>query len=671
MATIISKSREVLSKRKFMRKVPYYLGRFLIYLGLLMAVLVMVWLAVKAHRVYTIYRGMAPHLASLQSLVSAGAANPAQLNLPRLEDSLRNTGTDLDTLYEELTPFWPVTPYLGWVPVYGGDIQAAPYLLVAGRDTSRAGVILFERFSPLLEHASAGEQTAILSQAITLLTQAQADLDVAEELLRQAQSNLAQVDSERLSPAMARRVALLQRYLPMTTSGLGVAKRLPSLLGAESPQTYLVLTQNSDELRPTGGYINAVGHIVLDQGRIVEFVVQDSYAVDQLSEAYPYPPDPIRQYMDADYWVLRDANWSPDFPNSARTAIRLYELGQGISANGVIAFDQQALAYLLRAFEPVEVEGERVTSKNAIELMRRHWAPAPDQKFREWWLQRKSFMLALAQTVRQKFEQDPKAIKFSVLADGFQQALAEKHILVYLEDPVVADFLAEQNWAGSLQPMQGDYLMVVDANLGFNKASALVERRLKYQVVLAKDGGAQAQANLVYQHLAHKRAEKCWQEPRYDPVYEQNMERCFWNYLRLIVPAGSRLISGPRIVVDGQYLLRGQSTSGEIDIEALSSDKTSWGQLFLLAPEETLALDYVYSLPPGTARRVDDQWVYNLYLQKQPGTLNPAVDVVITLPEGAQLLKSQPQPDSQQGPVNTYLLRLSTDQGIEVLYRLP
>jgi hypothetical protein len=638
----------------------------LIYVGLLIVVLVMVWLAVKAYRVYSTYRATAPHLANLQSLVSAGRANPTELDVAQIEDSLRGTAAGLETLSDDLRPFLPLTRYMGWVPTYGGDIQAAPYLLAAARDLSQAGTILLERFSPLLEHESYG-----MSQVVTALAQGQADLDQAEGLLLQAEANLAEVDSQRLSPRVARRVAPLQEYLPLATSGLGISKRLPGLLGSESRQTYLILTQNMDEIRPTGGYINAAGHVVLDQGEIVELEMGDSYAVDQLSEAYPYPPDPIRQYMAADYWVLRDANWSPDFPTSARTAIELYELGRGITADGVIAVDQQALAYLLPALEPLEVDGDQVTGDNVIQLMRQHWAPDPELAFGEWWSQRKSFMVDLSEAIRYKLEQEPGSVRFRVLADAVQQALAEKHILVYLEDPDAADFLAERDWSGSLQPVAGDYLKVVDANLGFNKASAIVERRLNYDVTLAEDGGAQVQAHLVYQHPAQKRVEDCWQEPRYDPAYEQNMERCYWDYLRLVVPAGAELISGPSVGVDGRYLLRGEPSSGEIDIVRVDPDKVSWGQLFLLAPGESLALDYTYTLPPGTARRMGEQWTYSLYLQKQSGTLSPPIDVTVALPEGAQLLESQPRPDGQKDTVSRYLIGLSTDRKIEISYRLP
>jgi hypothetical protein len=445
------------------------------------------------------------------------------------------------------------------------------------------------------------------------------------------------------------------------------------MLGATSPRTYLIMTQSSDELRPTGGYINAAGHITFDQGRIVEFTMQDSYNVDQLTNDYPYPPDPIYKYMGSDYWVLRDANWSPDFPTSARTAMALYEMGQGITTNGVIALDQQGLAYILKSVEPLNVEGNEVTGDNLIPLMQAQWGPEPGQEQdEEWWRNRKSFMLTLAITLKQKFEQELGSVNLPVLAAVLQEALAEKHMLVYMTDPVVSDFLTTENWAGTIVPTEGDYLMVVDANLGFNKASAIVERRTTHQVILHEDGSAEVYLNLVYHHPAQRQADACLQDPRYDPTYQQNMERCYWDYMRLIVPVGAELGGGPRVIVDGEYLLRGQSTTGQVDVALLEPGKVSWGQLFLLAPQESISLDYVYSLPPGTVQSsADNTWHYTLYLQKQPGTMQNPVNLTIILPENSQIQDVSPAPTHQEEDTLYFQLDQKVDRQISITYQMP
>lgn len=653
-----------ISSRQHPRIVPYYLGHFFIYLGLLIVALVLGWLVIKAGRIYTAYQSINQHLSALDTLALSDSSN---LNLAQLERDLQETAAAADTLSAEIAPFLPLAPYLTPVPAYGQDLQALPVLVAAGRDLSNIGATLLQALVAAREHAP---QQPLLPYTVARSVAAKIELSQAQARLRQHHAAISRLDIDQLSPKTARRASQLKQHLPQAIAGLEVVQNLPALLGSGSPQTYLILTQNSDELRPSGGYINAAGHVVFEQGRIANFVMKDSYAVDRLSDAYPYPPAPLYNYMAAEYWVLRDASWSPDFPTTARTALRLYELGQGINANGVIALDQYGIAALLSALGPVNVEGEQVTGHNVIELMRQHWAPDPGQNLNgAWWLQRKSFMLSLADTLRQKIEQNPQSIHLPTLLGVLQQAAAEKHVLVYLKD-APWDHPRPAPWAGALHPTPGDYLMVADANVGFNKASALVERHLSYQITLAQNGGGQAQAILTYHHQGQQRRSGCSKELRYNPMYVQNMERCYWNYHSLIVPAGAQRLSGPNEVVAGKYLLRGQSTGGNIQESSLPADKKSWSQLFLLAPQQHLNLTYEYTLPPNTARFVNDHWEYSLYLQKQPGTLEPAVSVEITLPANARLLSSQPAPATRQGPVVGYQLNLKTDREIRLFYTL-
>jgi len=652
------------------RRVAYYLGHALIYLGLLLLLLVMGWLVIQIGRISTSYRAINQQIDRLETGLSASPTGAPKTNLAQLQTDLQTLSREIETLSTAASPFTPLAPYLGWLPGYGGDLQALPTLLAVSHDMSQLGTAFSQALAQSLKTTQTGRPPLLPYRVAQTVTR-NVDLAQVTERLQTHQITLAQLDTGQLSPRTARRVEQLNRRLPQLVAGLQLLPEIPRLMGSESPQTYLILTQNADELRPAGGYINAAGHLVLSQGRIVDFVMQDSYAVDRLSEDYPYPPQPLYDYMAAEYWVLRDASWSPDFPTAARTALELYQLGQGVSAEGVVAMDQHAIAYLLRAFGPVTVEDEQVRPDNVIELMREQWAPEPGQDFDgAWWSQRKSFMLTLAETLKIQLEQSPESIDLMTLAGALQQAAAEKHLLIYLTPPEQT-FTLPPAWSGQLRPAVGDYLMVVDANVGFNKASAAVERHLDYRLALAPDGSGQAAVRLTYRHQAQKQVDRCSIEIRYDPLYEQNMARCYWNYHSLIVPASAQLLRGPGVAVPGTYLLRGRPTTGEIDTNRLSAEKISWSQLFLLPPEESITLDYAYSLPPGTARVTQNQGDYRLLLQKQPGTLAPTAQLSISLPDGAQLLHSRPKPDARQGTELTYRLTLKTDQEIKLSYHLP
>jgi Protein of unknown function (DUF4012) len=459
-------------------------------------------------------------------------------------------------------------------------------------------------------------------------------------------------------------------------SGVQLAMAAPQLLGADGPRTYLILAQNEDELRPTGGFITAAGLVTFDRGRIARLEFRDSYRVDDLRKPYPEPPPPLRDIMMADLWLFRDINWSPDFPTAARQAAEVYEYGRGVRVDGVIAVDQAALRYVLEGLGPVTIEatGETVGADNVVEAIRTHWQPAPGQGLTgDWWLQRKSFLGDMATAIRGKMEGGEGVLAMPRLAWAMKHALDEKHILAYLAHVPAAEALQRLGWDGSiLRRQDSDYLMVVDANVGFNKASALVTKQIDYRVILRSDGSASANAVVTYQHGGARRDGACRPEVRYDPVYTQMMERCLWDYVRLYVPEGAVLETSPGIVVPGDAMLNGQPTKGVVDSEAAEGGTISFGLLFVLPPGETTGLQYAYELPAGkVAKRIaTDEWGYDLLVQKQPGTTTAALEVTVTLPEGASLVASQPVPTAVTGLQATYRFELVQDRGLSLRYRV-
>jgi hypothetical protein len=642
------------------------LGLICLWSGVLIVAAVLGWLVYRADMVSRRLDAIDEHLAALGgSLDQPAGQSPIREHMVGLEQ-------DIDGLASDVAPFVAVTPYLRWVPAYGGDLAAAPALLRLADRLARAALIMVDILQPM--DANAGLES--LPAVAQSLAAHQADLSLVEALLLDAQATRSSIDRDSLSPSLARRLDMVDTYLPRLRQALPLLRQAPDMLGVYCPRTYLILAQNQDELRPTGGYITAAGHLVLDGGRIVAFEMRDGYAVDDLSVPYPRPPLPLYTIMGADLWLLRDANWSPDFPTSARQAAELYWLGQRISVDGVIAIDQAALPLLLKGFGPVKVSTsagvDTVTADNVIKLLRLRWAPAPGQSLSgEWWKQRKSFMVGLGQAALERLCGGGRDLKPLLLAQGLDQALREKHILLSSDHAAWTKALASLGWDGALRAQPGDLLAVIDANVGFTKASAVVERQTDYQVSLGQDGSAAAYISLVYHHPSQKALAACQITPRYDPVYADMMDRCYWDYVRLVVPKGATLRAAPHIIVPAAAMLRGQATTGQVDTDELPTGPLTWGQLFLLAPGETAALDFAYDLPAGTAaRQTDGGWLYRLHLPKQPGTDRLLWQVTVRLPEGARLSSSTPAATTQDGAALVYRLSQDADQEIVVRYRL-
>ena len=87
----------------------------------------------------------------------------------------------------------------------------------------------------------------------------------AQANLADAESYRAEIDAETLSAQLAKQVNRFDKGLPLLKMALDFAPAVPSLLGVDEPRTYLIIAQNNDELRATGGFISGVGTVTFTQ----------------------------------------------------------------------------------------------------------------------------------------------------------------------------------------------------------------------------------------------------------------------------------------------------------------------------------------------------------------------------------------------------------------------
>jgi hypothetical protein len=206
--------------------------------------------------------------------------------------------------------------------------------------------------------------------------------------------------------------------------------------------------------------------------------------------------------------------------------------------------------------------------------------------------------------------------------------------------------------------------------VGWNKANARIQESIRYTVDIDSQGRPHSTLDLTYQHRSTRKIEGCRQEIRYDPIYEQMIDRCYWDYLRLYVPQGSQLLEATRTPVPAHHLLSGRGTSGEPVVEPLEAGKTVFATFFELAPAERKEIRFEYEPPPKVVRREADGYRYELLIQKQPGTDVPPVEVNVSLPQGAEIVSSEPHPANIEEARIRYTFDLSTDWKLVLTFHL-
>jgi len=614
----------------------------LILLGLLILLigLVVIGLQLLGHA-----RSLQSHLRQLEQM----AADPAALDAAG--QHLGGMRRDLEAIQSLAGPLLPATRLLGWLPTYGGDLAAAPDLLDLAVAVSAAGDRTFWALAPALDllddpaaEKSVGERLLpVLIAAGPELQAARRDLDAAQEARQR-------IDPETLSPRVAGLLDRLDRYLPLFDAALDGALLAPDLLGADGPRTYLILAQNSYELRPTGGFISSVAELTVDRGRLGDMQFSDSYRVDNYKVPHDFTPLDLQRTLYGEMWLFRDANWDPDFPTSARKALQIYANDRGVRADGVIALDLSALEALVDALAPLTVEGieEPVTGENVLRLIEEGWNAAyarREELGHRWQRERKSVMGQIAGAALDKVlggDVSPVPLLWAV-----KQALDEKHILIYMDDPQVAALLRRQNWDGALvAPAIGDALLVVDSNVGFNKVDANVSRAIRYRVDLSAADGPQAQLTLTYRNHSRRQIDQCIQEWKLGDTYQDLKERCYWDYVRVYVPAGSRLLRGPDLPLPpGSLLARMEVNPPDPPVSPTMhlKDWEVWTSFFALEPQATLTLTFEYALPERVlVAQPKGATAYRLRVQKQPGTVAIPLRVEIALPPGAKALAAEP-----------------------------
>lgn len=510
---------------------------------------------------------------------------------------------------------WPIK----WLPWIHTQFVVVDQLLIAGEHFGAAGQPLLDIAQQVNDVAGSESVTAnqigqaekeallkTLYESPATVTQAQGDLQAAVDALKELPT------SGVVAPLQVV-VQTVQDNLP--TIEAAVAKGLPfltvapAIAGYPEAKTYLFLLQNNTELRPTGGFIGTYGILKLNAGNIDEFKTDNIYNIDnQVKDTWnEVPPPALQRYLSASKWFLRDSNWDPDFPTSARKAEEFYhgELENDRAVDGVIAVTPELIHDLLELTGPIKIDGDEYNAENLTEKLQYQVEIAfysegiSDSA-------RKEVIGKLAAELLDRVMDLPQS-SWDKLAAVLITNLEEKHVLIYSKDTTVQQLVRDIGWDGSITNPDSDFVMVVDANLAAKKTDRVMTKVMDYTI--SQDGDDYI-ANLTL-HYTH------------DGVFDDFTTR-YRSYLRVYVPAGSELLSSDGFLTNDRYL-GGEPTTAETE-QADAVHKTVFAGFISVEPKTEDTIHLQYRLPAAVAAQIA-AGTYQLYWQKQPGTDNVTATV--------------------------------------------
>lgn len=572
-----------------------------------------------------------------------------QASITELVESLQNARGQLRTLR--------------FFSFLNADLGTTYDILTAAELDASAALEMLNGLQPALFFLIGDESSRNVNAQITsgeriveLLTIGQSQFTNAADQLAEAELLLNRLNFQNLSQRLVLQVQEIIQYHDQLKSLNRILQDAPELItkafGLVEPQDYLVLSQNSDELRPSGGYISTWGWLRARRFRIVDF----GYSATTSLSPNPPPDSMVSSLNIPDWWIkfprpiytAWDGSWYADFPSTAKMAAWYYDNGNNPASpvKGVISIDLIGFEYLLDAIGPVEItsSSEVISAANFRDVIYRIRSErGRDDPHKEF----------IATVVREIFTnwQGISGDKADKLLAAVLRALQEKHIMIYFQDERLNAVMNLLDWSGAQTPGTSDYLMVADANMG-NKSNSTIRRELTYDVKIQPDGSLLSRATISYQYSA----EDALNDPAVR-VEHWGSTPDYGNLMQIFVPRGSQLASSNNI---------------EDTIITDEGDKFSTLVAYVLVQYDTTERFQVAYTTPVVVERFGSYNRYRLILQKQPGTRSDLAVVQVTLPPGTRVVTINPEPTTSytlDNPIIEFRVRLNVDQQIEIVYQ--
>lgn len=391
----------------------------------------------------------------------------------------------------------------------------------------------------------------------------------------------------------------------------GLFLEAPALLGKDKPAVYLLLFQNNMEIRPSGGFIGSLAIITFDGGRLSDVNVQDVYSLDGQLKGHVEPPEPIKNYLGEANWFLRDSNWDPDFPTSASRAEWFLSKEIGKSVDGVVALDLEVAKSILRITGPIALAdfGQDISADNLYEKTQGE----VEEAFFPGSIKKASFLTALARELLDEVFALPREKDVS-LGKSLVDNLEARHIQIFLHRKEAQRAISGLGFDGSFQTpfclgnCYSDFVGLIEANLGVNKANYFIKRAMNMEVSIEGDTVTR-KLSVSFENSANSAL---------------GLSGRYKVYLRLFVPLDSEV--GEPMVGQGQ---EANATTPEIRD---SGGKREVGFLLEIMPGQTETVTFSWS--GKNPLLYDQSGEYRLYWRKQAGTNEDPVSLKMVLPAG-------------------------------------
>ncbi|MBT4849820.1 DUF4012 domain-containing protein [Candidatus Parcubacteria bacterium] len=556
------------------------------------------------------------------------------------------------------------------MPMVGKPISLSRNMLAVATNISEAASILNESL----------KSDARLTEHIDFL---HIQINKTIPYLDQANADIQKISTNALPDEFRIYFDNLKASLPELTQNLhsvnDMFEVLLQMLGNDAERRYLVLFQNNNELRATGGFIGSFSLIDIYKGEIldIETLKGGLYDLEAGQKYKTIGPKPLS--LINPHFNIWDANWWADYPTSAKKIETLYEQAGGSSVNGVISINAEVLKNLLETLGPVSMPeyGITITSLNLFDVLQEE--VEFNYKNED---EPKAIIADLVPVVLDKLFNSKEKQK-DILA-VFISSLMDKDIQIYSNDVDMEKKIDSFGWSGRMVANDRDYLSVINTNIAGGKTDLDVFQTIDHQANIQENGEV---INTVRITRTNKGDSN-------NPL--AGFEGGNVSYMRIYVPLNSELIEAIGFDKMPSYLFKSPEANAKLDPDIskeenkmidgesgteifTSLDKTVFANWVALKPGETQTVLLKYKLP-FTLKSKDpliNDWAskifrhdleldnYSLVVQSQSGDKNTILNSSVIVPDSLKVLWNNATEEDQISVTDhlvTFSVNLFSDQ---------
>lgn len=593
--------------KKQWKPVFTYLAVFLLFLVTLVSVI--------GIRTYQTVNKIKESSTKLQTKASETYVLFKDQNLPAVEENINQIDQELantKNIYQSLS-FYSYVPFAN---KYYKDGLHGINSAQSGVSAAKKSIAAITPYADILGFSGEGSFTGgttedRLKVILETLDKISPILDDITNDLKNVESELLAIDAQRY-PEKMKDIEIRSNIIKAQelSSGAVVAltefrpviEQLPSVAGSgDERKKYLILFQNDNELRPTGGFLTAYAVINVDNGKVEAESSNDIYELDQkFSKKIPIPPELGRYLTTEKNLHLRDMNISPDLKISMDQFLENYLTvpNEAKDIDGIITIDTHFLTNLMKVLGPIEVPGYGTfTAENdprcdcpQIIYVLSEIITRPTNYIK---VDRKGILGPLMRSLLTKAYTAPKQSWPALFQTGFQ-SIQNKHAQFYFLDEKAQSAAEAAEVAGRMiAPEDGsDFLAIINSNLGGAKSNLFIDYDVIQNISAPENGMIEKTVEITYRNT-HK-ADNCNLEAGL-----LCLNSTLRDWTRLYVPVGSQLVSS-------QGFLEDAKTYDENGFTVIDG-------FFTLEPMATAKIKFVYKVP------YSDNENYKVKLWKQGG----------------------------------------------------